>query len=49
MSAHKRSYAEFASGSEPTLTILTADGGRVPAHNEVSNPSSAQAILLEYF
>ncbi|WIA44616.1 hypothetical protein OEZ86_007334 [Tetradesmus obliquus] len=32
----KRSYAEFAAGAaaEPTLTVLTADGGRIPAHNE---------------
>jgi hypothetical protein len=34
-STTKRTYAEFAADSEPTLTVLTADGGRIPAHNEV--------------
>jgi hypothetical protein len=35
-STNKRSFAEFAAGSEHTLTVLTADGGRIPAHNEVT-------------
>lgn len=35
----KRSYLEFASSSNPTLTILTADEERIPAHKEVRIPS----------
>jgi hypothetical protein len=31
----KRSFFEFAAGSDPTLTVITTDGGRIPAHNEV--------------
>ncbi|WIA19610.1 hypothetical protein OEZ85_005548 [Tetradesmus obliquus] len=29
------SFAEFAAGTDPTLTVKTADGGHIPAHNEV--------------
>ena len=34
----KRSYEEliFSTATEPTVTVLTADGGCIPAHNEVS-------------
>lgn len=32
---HKRTFAEFLESSEPTLTLLTPDGGRIPAHSEV--------------
>eukprot|EP00878_Enallax_costatus_P014258 GHUV01014913.1.p1 GENE.GHUV01014913.1~~GHUV01014913.1.p1 ORF type:complete len:161 (+),score=49.15 GHUV01014913.1:206-688(+) len=31
----KRTYAEFADGSDTNMTVLTADGGRIPAHAEV--------------
>lgn len=31
----KRTYAEFAAESETNLVVLTADGGRIPAHAEV--------------
>uniref|UniRef100_A0A383V9G6 Uncharacterized protein n=1 Tax=Tetradesmus obliquus TaxID=3088 RepID=A0A383V9G6_TETOB len=34
-SGKKRSFAEFAGGSAPTLTVITADGVRMPAHNDV--------------
>jgi hypothetical protein len=35
--AKKRSYTEFAASTaaEPNLTVLTADGGRIPSHNDV--------------
>jgi hypothetical protein len=35
--SQKRSYAESAASSEeqPTLKVVTADGARIPAHNEV--------------
>jgi hypothetical protein len=33
----KRSFAEFAAGSDSNLTVITADGGRIPAHYDVSN------------
>jgi hypothetical protein len=46
-STNKRSFVEFAAGSEPTLTVLTADGGRIPAHNEViTKPQSLLRGLL---
>jgi hypothetical protein len=35
----KRSFAEFAAGSDSNLTVITADGGRMPAHYDVSNIS----------
>ncbi|WIA24131.1 hypothetical protein OEZ85_013726 [Tetradesmus obliquus] len=35
MSTGKRSFVEFAAGSEPNLTLITADGGRIPAHYDV--------------
>ncbi|KAF6254851.1 hypothetical protein COO60DRAFT_1663735 [Scenedesmus sp. NREL 46B-D3] len=31
----KRSFAEFAAESDPNLTVITADGGRIPAHYDV--------------
>ncbi|WIA44615.1 hypothetical protein OEZ86_007333 [Tetradesmus obliquus] len=35
MSIGKRSFVDFAAGSEPNLTLITADGGRIPAHYDV--------------
>jgi hypothetical protein len=35
MSTGKRSFVEFAAGSEPNLTLITCDGGRIPAHYDV--------------
>jgi hypothetical protein len=32
----KRSFVEFAAETEPNLTIITADGARIPAHVDVS-------------
>lgn len=32
----KRTYADFAADSDTNLIVLTADGGRIPAHAEVS-------------
>jgi hypothetical protein len=35
----KRSFAEFAAESDSNLTVITADGGRIPAHYDVSDVS----------
>jgi hypothetical protein len=46
--SQKRSYAEFAASSEeqPTLTVVTADGARLPAHNEVCIASHRQLNVI---
>ncbi|WIA44618.1 hypothetical protein OEZ86_007336 [Tetradesmus obliquus] len=35
MSTGKPTFVEFAAGSEPNLTLITADGGGIPAHYDV--------------
>lgn len=41
-----KAFNDFMADSEPNLTVLTADGGRIRAHAEVSRLGTKQAITV---
>lgn len=47
--AKKRSFEEFvaSTAAEPTLTVLTADGGRIRAHVQVHNTQDSIWLSIQ--
>jgi hypothetical protein len=46
MATGKLSFAQFAAGSDPNLTVITADGRRIPAHCDVRTGQRRDTNML---